>query len=170
MTVVLETERLRLRHFRTDDAEFILRLLNEPSFKEHIGDKGVRSLEDAGLYLQNGPIDSYKRFGYGLNMVELRESGEAIGMCGLVRRDGLDDADIGYAFLERFWSRGYARESAEAVLTHARETLGLDRVVAIVTPGNHGSIKLLENIGLSFERTIRLRHFGSGPTRASDLP
>ncbi len=156
MTKVLETQRLLLRYFRMDDAGFILQLLNEPSFKEHIGDKGVRTVDDAGLYLQNGPLDSYERFGYGLNMVELKESGEAIGMCGLVRRDGLDDADIGYAFLERHWSMGYARESAEAILTHARETLGLNRIVAIVTPKNHSSIKLLEKIGLTFERMIQL--------------
>lgn len=153
---VLETERLRLRYFNLDDAEFIVRLLNEPSFIEHIGDKGVTTVEDARQYLQNAPIDSYERFGYGLNMVELKESGEAIGMCGLVRRDFLDDADIGYAFLEQYWSRGYARESAKAVLKHARERLGLDRIVALVTPKNHSSIKLLERIGLTFERMIRL--------------
>ena len=153
---VLETQRLLLRYFRTDDAKFILQLLNEPAFREHVGDKGVRTLDDAKLYLENGPIDSYERFGYGLNMVELKDSGEPIGMCGLVRRDNLEDADIGYAFLEQYWSRGYARESAEAVLSHARETLGLERIVAIVTPRNHSSIKLLENIGLSFERMIRL--------------
>jgi ribosomal-protein-alanine N-acetyltransferase len=153
---VLETERLVLRFFDFDDSEFIVRLLNEPSFIEHIGDKGVRSLKDARQYLLKGPLDSYERFGYGLNMVELKESGESIGMCGLVRRDNLDDADIGYAFLEQYWSRGYARESAGAVLNHARNTLGLDRIVAIVTPGNHSSIRLLEKIGLTFECMIRL--------------
>jgi RimJ/RimL family protein N-acetyltransferase len=153
---VLETERLSLRHFDFDDAEFIVRLLNEPSFVEFIGDKGVRTIEDAREYLQKGPLDSYERFGYGLNMVELKEAGQAIGMCGLVRRETLDDADIGYAFLEQYWSRGYARESAEAVLDHARDTLGLDRIVAIVTPKNHSSIKLLEKIGLPFNRMIRL--------------
>lgn len=147
---------MRLRLFDLNDAGFILQLLNEPAFMEHIGDKGVRTLEDARLYLQNGPIDSYERFGYGLNMVELKDSGESIGMCGLVRRETLDDADIGYAFLERYWSNGYARESAEAILNHARETLGLNRIVAIVTPKNVSSIRLLKKIGLTFERMIRL--------------
>ena len=89
-------------------------------------------------------------------MVELKETGEPIGMCGLVRRENLDDADIGYAFLEKHWSKGYARESAEAVLNHARETFGLGRIVAIVTPENHSSIKLLEKIGLKFQRAIRM--------------
>jgi RimJ/RimL family protein N-acetyltransferase len=153
--LVLQTERLVLRHFLDNDAEFIVRLLNEPSFIEYIGDKGVRTVEEANEYLLNGPIDSYERFGYGLNRVELRETGEPIGMCGLVRRANLDDADIGYAFLEQYWSKGYARESAEAVLAHARNKLGLDRIVAIVTPENHCSIKLLEKIGLTFERMIR---------------
>ena len=153
---VLQTNRLTLRYFCPDDAEFVVRLLNEPAFVEYIGDKGVRTVEEANEYLLNGPIGSYERFGYGLNMVELKESGEPIGMCGLVRRDNLDDADIGYAFLEQYWSKGYARESAEAVLQHARNKLGLDRIVAIVTPENHSSIKLLEKIGLTFERKIRL--------------
>lgn len=153
---MLETRRLALRHFRSDDADFIVRLLNEPSFIEFIGDKGVRTTEQANQYLLNGPMDSYDRFGYGLNMVELRETGEPIGMCGLVRRENLDDADIGYAFLEQYWSNGYARESAEAVLDHARNMLGLERIVAIVTPENQSSIRLLEKVGLRFERMIRM--------------
>jgi len=153
---VLETKRLTLRHFCIDDADFIIRLLNEAAFIKHIGDKGIRTALEAKQYLSSGPIDSYERFGYGLNMVELKESGEPVGMCGLVIRENLDDADIGYAFLEQFWSQGYAVESAKAVMKHARETLGLQRIVAIVTPGNHSSIRLLEKIGLTFERMIRL--------------
>ncbi len=153
---LLETERLILRHFCLSDAEFIIQLLNGPSFIEYIGDKGVSTVDEANQYLIDGPLDSYERFGYGLNMVELKESGEPIGMCGLVRRENLDNADIGYAFLEPYWSKGYARESAEAVLNHARETLGLDRIVAVVTPENISSIRLLEKVGLTFERTIRL--------------
>jgi len=153
---VLETKRLTLRYFSHDDAEFIVRLLNEPAFIEYIGDKGVRTVEEANQYLLNGPMDSYEQYGYGLNMVELKETGKPIGMCGLVRRENLDDVDIGYAFLEQHWSKGYARESAEAVLEHAQNTLGVDRVVAIVTPGNRSSIKLLEKIGLTFERMIQM--------------
>ena len=153
---VLETDRLLLRYFSADDVEFVVRLLNEPSFIEHIGDKGVRTLEEAKEYLLEGPLGSYERFGYGLNLVELKETGAPIGMCGLVRRDSLDDADIGYAFLEQHWGNGYAMESVEALLTHARETLRLGRIVAIVTPGNSSSISLLEKVGLKFERTIRM--------------
>ena len=153
---VLETKRLTLRYFSYDDAEFIVRLLNEPAFIEYIGDKGVRTIEEANQYLLNGPMDSYEQYGYGLNMVELKETGKPIGMCGLVRRENLDDADIGYAFLEQHWSKGYARESAEAVLEHAQNTIGVDRIVAIVTPGNRSSTKLLEKIGLTFERMIQM--------------
>lgn len=153
---VLETDRLILRHFGRGDAEFIVRLLNEPSFIEYIGDKRVRTVEEANRYLLDGPLDSYERFGYGLNMVELKETDEPIGMCGLVRRKTLDDADIGYALLQQYWSKGYARESVEAVLNHARESLGLGRIVAIVTPENFSSIKLLEKVGLTFERMIRV--------------
>ena len=154
--LVVETRRLLLRYFRAEDAGFIVRLLNEPSFIEYIGDTSVRTVEDANQYLLDGPLDSYERFGYGLNRVELKETGEAIMMCALVRRQNLDDADIGFAFLEKFWSKGYARESAEAVLKHARATLGLSRIVAIVTAENHSSIKLLEKVGLTFERMIRM--------------
>ena len=157
---VLETKRLNLRHFNMDDAEFIIRLLNEPSFIEHIGDKGVRTIEDAKQYLLDGPFDSYERFGYGLNMAELKDSDEPVGMCGLVKRENLNDPDIGFAFLEQYWSIGYATEAAEAVLTHARETLGLQRIVAIVTPKNHSSINLLGKIGLTFVRMIRLADDG----------
>lgn len=153
---VLETDRLALRHFSIEDAEFVLQLLNEPSFIQYIGDKGVRTVDDAKRYLLSGPLDSYVSFGYGLYVVELKDAGKPVGMCGLVRRDNLDDADIGYAFLEPYRSKGYALESAEAIMIHARETLGLERVVAIVTPGNSSSIKLLEKIGLTFERMIRL--------------
>ncbi len=158
---VVETGRLRLRYFHADDAAFIVRLLNEPSFIEYIGDKDVRTVEEANQYLLEGPLGSYERFGYGLNMVELKETGEPLGMCGLVRRENLEDPDIGYAFLEQYWSNGYARESVEAVMTHAREMLGLNRIVAIVTAENHSSIKLLEKVGLTFERMIRMSEDGA---------
>ncbi len=153
---VIETERLVLRELSVDDAEFILGLLNQPSFIRHIGDKGVRTLDDARGYILNGPADSYRRFGFGLYLVEARDSGAPMGICGLLKRETLDDIDVGFAFVPEFWSRGYAFESASAVMTHARNTLGLERVIAVVSPGNQASIKLLEKLGLSFERRVRL--------------
>jgi RimJ/RimL family protein N-acetyltransferase len=156
MTPVLTTQRLALRELQADDAPFILGLLNEPSFIENIGDRGVRTIDDAVRYIENGPRDSYARNGYGLWMVELRDIGEAMGMCGLIRRDTLPAPDIGYAFLPRYWNRGYAVESCTAVRDHALHTLALPRLLAIVSPGNEASVKVLERIGLHFQQLVRL--------------
>lgn len=153
---VLETERLALRRLTTDDAEFILELLNEPSFRQHIGDKGVRTNADACRYIETGPMASYERFGFGLYRVETKDGREPIGICGLLKRDSLPDVDLGFALLPRFWSKGYAFESASAVLAHARDTLGLKRVLAVTSPDNVASINLLEKLGFRFERMSRL--------------
>jgi RimJ/RimL family protein N-acetyltransferase len=153
---VLETERLNLRQLNTGDAAFILELLNEPSFLHNIGDKGVRTIEDAIRYIVEVPFESYARHGFGLWLVELKNAGTPAGICGLVKRDALPDADIGYAFLPRFWSRGYAFESANAVMSYAHDALGLRRVLAITNPGNPGSIRVLEKINLKFDRLVRL--------------
>jgi RimJ/RimL family protein N-acetyltransferase len=154
--IILESERLILRRFTTDDAGFILELLNEPSFIQNIGDRGVRNTSDAERYIETGPVASYARFGFGLYLVQLKESGESIGMCGLIRRDSLDDVDIGYAFLPKFWSNGYAVESASSVMTYARDVVGLKRIVAITDPDNQGSIRVLEKLGFKFEKMVRL--------------
>lgn len=153
---LLETERLVLRRLHTDDAEFIVGLLNQPSFLRYIGDKEVRNIADAVQYIQTGPLASYERFGFGLYLVELKENGESIGMCGLLKRDSLPDVDVGFAFLPSFWSQGYAFESAAAVMNYGREVLGLRRIVAITSPDNDASIRLLEKIGLRFEGMVRL--------------
>ena len=154
--ILVETNRLHLRRLSIDDAEFILKLLNEPSFIANIGDKGVRTLDDARSYILNGPVASYERHGFGLWLVETKESGARAGICGLLKRDVLEDVDIGYAFLPEFWSRGYALESASAVMSYARETLGLKRVVAVTNADNQSSIRLLKKIGFQFEKLVRL--------------
>lgn len=154
-TTVLETERLVLRRLCLDDAAFIVQLLNEPSFLHYIGDKGVRTLDDARTYLLQGPIASYERHGFGLYRVEIKTSGVPIGICGLLKRDTLDDVDVGFAFLPAFWLRGYAFESASAMLAYGKHTLGLRRIVAITQTDNVGSIKTLEKLGLTFERMVR---------------
>ena len=153
---MLETDRLILRHLSTDDAEFILELLNEPSFLRFIGDKGVRTLEDARDYILNGPVDMYNRFGFGLYLTELKGNGAPIGICGLIKRDGLEDVDIGFAFLPRFWGKGYAYEAASAVMTYGKDVLGIKRIVAITSPDNHASGRLLEKLEMRFERMVRL--------------
>jgi len=153
---ILETERLLVRQLSLEDAPFILQLVNEPSFIQNIGDRGVRTLSDAEKYIENGPIASYARNGFGLCLVTLKESGESIGMCGLIKREALEDVDIGYAFLPKFWSKGYAFEAAQAFKQYAREVVGLTRLVAIVDPNNQGSIRVLEKLGMAFEKMVRL--------------
>lgn len=153
---VIETERLLLRLFTEDDAQFVFELVNEPGWIQNIGDRGVRTPDDARRFIADRLTANYERFGFGLYLVELKETGAPAGMCGLVKRDSLEDVDIGFAFLERFWSKGYAAESAAAVLDYARDALGLKRIAAIVSPGNQGSIKLLEKLGFGFERMIKM--------------
>lgn len=152
----LETERLILRQFTTDDVEFIFELLNEPSWIQNIGDRHIRTLDDASAYILNGPVKSYEKNGFGLWAIVLKETNETIGMGGLIRRDTLEDVDIGYALLPRFWSKGYAVEAAQAIKAYARDVVGLHRLVAIVDPANQGSIRVLEKIGLRYEKMLRL--------------
>ncbi len=154
--IVLETDRLVLRRLTLNDAPFIVELLNEPSFLRFIGDRGVKTLQDARQYLLKGPIASYRQFGFGLNLVFLKASGDPIGMCGLLKRETLEDPDVGFAFRPGYWRKGYAFESASAVLDHGRSTFGLKRIVAITSPDNVASIKVLERAGLKFEALIRL--------------
>ena len=153
---IIETERLTLCKLSTADAGFILDLLNQPSFIRYIGDRGVRTLEDAERYILNGPVASYERYGFGLYLTQLKESHSPIGMCGLIKRDTLEDVDIGFAFLPQFWLKGYAFESASAVLAYARNTLGIKKILGIATPDNTGSIRVLEKIGLKFEKMVKL--------------
>jgi ribosomal-protein-alanine N-acetyltransferase len=144
---MITTDRLQLRHFTLDDAPFILRLLNEPSFLANIGDKGVRTLEQARDYLTAVPLASYAARGYGLYAVLLGETGALIGMCGLVTRPTLDVPDLGYALLPEYWGKGYAREAAQAVMLLARDVHGVERLAAITAPGNATSIRVLQDLG-----------------------
>lgn len=157
---VTETARLILRWLDTNDSAFILELVNEPSWIRYIGDRGVRTLPDAMRYIQNGPMDMYQRLGFGLYRVELKELGVPIGICGLIKREGLEDVDLGFAFLPTFWRKGYALESASAVMSYARTALGLARIVAVLSRDNDRSVKLLEKLGFRAEGTVRLQPDG----------
>jgi ribosomal-protein-alanine N-acetyltransferase len=152
----LETPRLTLRRLNFDDAPFLVRLLNEPSFLENIGDRGVRNVEDAHRYLRDGPMAMYDRYGFGLWHAS-RKDGVPVGMCGLLKRDILPDVDVGYAFFPEFWGQGYAHEAAAATLRHGAQKFGLTRVVGVVSEGNAGSIRVLEKLGMSFERMFSMR-------------
>lgn len=156
MAPLLETSRLELRRLSEDDAPFILALLNEPSFIRNIGDRGVRTIDAARGYIAQGPMASYARFGFGLYLVEVTAPRTSIGICGVLKRDELPDADIGFAYLPAYWSQGYAREAAEAVKAYARDTLALPRLLAIVSPANDSSIRLLEKLGFRFTSLTRL--------------
>jgi len=153
---LLETERLLLRQLTTDDAEFIFELLNDPSFIQNIGDRHIQTIDDACAYIVNGPVKSYEKNGFGLYLVVLKDTNESIGMCGLIKREGLEDVDIGYALLPRFWAKGYAIEAARATREYAKNVIGLKRIVAIVDPANQGSIRVLEKLGLRYEKMVRL--------------
>ena len=153
---ILETDRLVLRRMSLDDDAFIRTLLNEPSFLRYIGDRGVRTLDDARRYIADGPLASYERRGFGLYIVETKGDRAPIGICGLLKRDTLEHPDIGFAFLPRFWSRGYAYESASAVLSYGRDVLAIPCILAITSPDNEASIKLLTRLGFSYEGTRRL--------------
>jgi RimJ/RimL family protein N-acetyltransferase len=157
---VLETERLILRWLSTDDAEFILELLNDPSWVRFIGDKGVRTLDDARDYILKSLVAMYERLGFGLYLTELKDGGVPVGICGLIKRDSLEDVDIGFAFLPKFCGKGYAYESASAVMEYGKRTFGLNRIVAITSPDNYPSTRLLEKLGFNFEGMVKLSDDG----------
>lgn len=153
---MFETIRLHLRPIELADAPFIVELLNDPGWLRFIGDRNVRSIADAEAYIESRLIAQQRRVGYSLLRVAMKDTDEPIGMCGLVQRDGLDDADIGFAFLARHTGKGYAFESARAVMREADVTYRIDRVVAICDPDNTASIRLLEKLGFGFEKMVRL--------------
>jgi RimJ/RimL family protein N-acetyltransferase len=153
---VIETPRLSLREITTGDAEFVFALMNEPAYHQHIGDRGIRTLENARTYILEKFTLSYARFGFGLYLVELKEGKIPVGICGLVKRDALLNPDIGFAFLQEHWSRGFAFEAACAALDYGFGTLGLKTVLGITSPANQASIRLLEKLGLQYQRMIRV--------------
>lgn len=148
----LETERLSLRRFDFEDAPFVVELLNQPSFIRNIGDRGVRNVDDALRYLREGPMAMYEQHGFGLWRASRRVDGVFVGMCGLLKRDILPDVDVGYAFLPAHWGQGYAFEAASATVAHGARKFGLERIVGVVSDHNAASIRVLEKIGMRFER------------------
>lgn len=153
---VLETERLILRRLTLEDAPFLLELATEPAWLRYIGDRGIHDLAGARTYLERGPFELYQRLGFGLYRVELKSDGAPVGICGLIKRDSLNDVDLGFAFLSRHHGRGYAHEAAAATLEHGRRDLGLKRIAAITDPENVRSIRLLERIGFRYVETMKL--------------
>lgn len=150
------TDRVVVAPLTLADDAFIVALLTDPDWLRYIGDRGVRTTDDARRYLETGPMASYAAHGFGLYRVARRDTGEPIGICGLLRRATLPDVDIGFAFLPAHRGQGFAVETARATLAYARDTLGLDRIVAIVSPENAASIRVLEKLGMRKEAMVRL--------------
>ena len=148
----IDTSRLQIRWLNLDDAEFIYNLVKDPDWIRFIGDKGVRNLDHARDYLETGPMAMYREYGFGLNRVALKDSGQAIGICGILQRKTLPEPDLGFAFLPDHRGHGYALEASQAVLEHAFGKLGLQRVAAIVSPQNTASANLLGKLGFRFDR------------------
>ena len=153
---IVKTDRLSLRKIDTDDAEFMQRLLNDPAFIQYVGDKKVRDLESAKTYILEGPVASYQSYGYGLYLVETIDNRAPIGICGILKRDFLDHADIGFALMPEYREAGYAFEAVQATIELARSKLKLSHLVAFTAANNTRSIKLLEKLGMAFDRMIDL--------------
>lgn len=150
----LATERLHMRWLVPGDEDILLAIWNDPAFMRNVGDRGVRTTEQAIEAMANGPLMLYEKYGYGPFRVALADSDEAIGLCGLFKRDNLEDPDIGFALLPDYCGKGLAYESAVAVRDYARDTLRLTRMTAIVSKDNAASIGLIEKLGLHFDSKI----------------
>ncbi|PKL82058.1 MAG: GNAT family N-acetyltransferase [Ignavibacteriae bacterium HGW-Ignavibacteriae-3] len=153
---IIETERLAISHLSLNDSEFIFRLTNDPDWLKYIGDRGIKNHDDAGKYISDKIISSYNNHGFGLYLVKEKNSDSRIGICGLLKRDYLESVDIGFAFLPEFRGKGYAFESAAAVIEYGKDNFGLKKILAITQSNNNESIKLLNKLGLSFREKIKL--------------
>jgi len=160
--MIVETKRLILREINVEDAEFVLRLINEPSFVSNIGDKDLKNLLDAEQFILEGYWTNQERSGYGMFLVELKGGGDPIGSCGLLYRKVLDVTDIGFAYLPEFWNRGFAYEAAEAIMKYGHSTLGVKKIVGLTSEDNLGSINLLKKLGMDFEKTVKISNDDTG--------
>ena len=152
----LETDRLLLKRLTLDDADLMLKIWNDPAFIRYVGDRGIRTLEEARLALEDGAFALYRKYGYGPYAMSLKVEGARVGICGLFRRENLEHPDIGFAVLPDFCGNGLAGEAAVAVMAHARDDLGIDYLTAIVSPRNHASVSLIQKLGLEFQRGITM--------------
>ncbi len=155
MKTIIETNQLFLQEFTVEDSPFMLELLNTPDWTRFIGDRGVRTVEQAEQYLLNGYMKSYQTHGFGFYKVVMKDSHEPIGICGIIKRDYLENVDIGFAFLPQYVGKGYGFEAASATLKYTHKILKIKRLVAIFDSENIVSIGLIKKIGLVFEKMIQ---------------
>lgn len=158
--VVLETDRLQVRRLSTDDAGFLLTVFNDPAFLRFVGDRNIKTLDQARAFIESGPFESYRRFGFGHFVAALKSDRTPIGICGFVKRDALEDVDIGFSLLPEFRAQGYGFEAASALMAYGANTLGFRRIVAIASPDNESSTRLLGKLGMTFERMVKLSDDG----------
>lgn len=151
-----ETERLRLRYVREDDWAFMLSLVNQKCFIENINDKNVRTEQQAKAFIKESAFDSYEKYGFGPYVVELKETGIAVGLSGFYQREVFEHPDIGYAFLSDYHGKGYAREAAHATLEIGKNQCGINKVLAITLPSNKSSNNLLTKVGFTLVDQVEL--------------
>jgi RimJ/RimL family protein N-acetyltransferase len=154
--LILQTRRLRLRWFVAADADFLRALLNDPGWLANIGERNVRTRRQARTWIATRHTATYGRLGFGFWAVERKSDGVPMGMCGLIKRDTLMEADVGYALMPAFRGQGYAREAAAACVRYAQEVLGLPEVWGITSPANTPSATVLKQIGLNDAGVTRL--------------
>lgn len=153
---IIETERLELRKLSLEDSNFIFELLNDPDWIKYIGNRNINNDEDAQNYISNRLLKGYEQYGFGFYLVKEKDSNSSIGLCGLIKRDFLEKVDLGFAFLPKYREKGYAYESASAIMKYAKENFGLNTLLAITSLNNTNSINLLEKLGFKFEKTIKM--------------
>lgn len=153
---VLETDRLRLRRLTLGDATFLVQVFNDPAFIQFVGDRHIRTADEAREFLDRVPFESYRQLGFGHYLVERKDDDLPIGICGFIKRETLEDVDIGFSLLPAYRGQGYAFEAASAVMEEGRTALGFTRILAIVSPANERSIQLLERLGLRYERMVTM--------------
>ena len=141
------TDRLRLRELNEGDALFAFELNADPEVIRYTGDDPFESIEDAGEFLKN--YQSYLKYGFGRWGVELRDTGELIGWCGLKFTPELDEYDVGFRFFKRFWNQGFASEAALKCLDIGFREFEMEMIIGRSMNENLGSIRVLQKIGLS---------------------
>ncbi|NQU50150.1 MAG: GNAT family N-acetyltransferase [Planctomycetes bacterium] len=143
-----------IRKLGVCDAEFVLELTRDPTFIRNISDRGLRDIAAAEFFICEGPWTNGQPRGFGQFAMELIETGEVVGICGLLHRESLNLFDVGFAVLPHYWRQGYAFEAADAMMSYGRQKLGLKEIVGLTSPGNSASIGLLEKLGMRFIKTI----------------
>ena len=145
----LETARLRLRLFTHADVQIMFELGSDPDVIKYAEATPVRDLEEAMQRLEQGPLSDYEKYGYGRFAVELKETGNVIGFCGIKYLPEIELPEVGYRYLKEYWGRGIGTEVAQACVDFARDDLKIKKLVALIMPDNTASINLAVKLGMT---------------------